>query len=86
MYTVLVDESEYGVDSRGLLARLSAAHIQARPLWQPLNLSRAHAGAQPAPCPVAERLNRMALSLPCSVGLSAADQDRIIQAVRTRPR
>jgi perosamine synthetase len=86
MYTVLVDASEYGIDSRGLLARLSAAHIQSRPLWQPLNLSRAHAGAQPARCPVAERLNRMALSLPCSVGLSTTDQERIIETVRAGAR
>jgi dTDP-4-amino-4,6-dideoxygalactose transaminase len=31
---------------------------------------------------VAERLNRLALSLPCSVGLTASDQARVIELIR----
>ena len=33
-------------------------------------------------CPVADRLNRDALSLPSSVELTAREQERVIQAVR----
>ncbi len=77
MYTVLIDEARYGRDSRALLKALEADAIQTRPLWQPLHLSRAHEGAFHGGCPVAERLNREALSLPCSVGLSEADQRRV---------
>ncbi|MBI4538159.1 MAG: LegC family aminotransferase [Gemmatimonadetes bacterium] len=81
LYTILVDESQYGMDSRVLLRRLGEAGIQARPLWQPLHLSKVHAGAQATDCSVAERLNRQALSLPSSVGLSAADQQRVIDVI-----
>jgi perosamine synthetase len=84
MYTILVDEKDYGMDSRALLRRLEAAGIQSRPLWQPVHLSRAHAGHDYA-CPAAEVLYRRALSLPCSVGLTDAQQNKVIEHVRTRP-
>lgn len=82
MYTVLVDEEEYGIDSRALLRRLEERGVQTRPLWQPVHLSPAHRGSPRVECPVAERINRMALSLPCSVGLSPEAQDAVIAAVR----
>ena len=82
LYTILVDEGRYGSDSRGLLRRLGDDLIQARPLWQPAHLSPAHAGSQALGGEVAARLNRDGLSLPCSVGLKEADQDRVIAAVQ----
>jgi perosamine synthetase len=56
--------------------------MQTRPLWQPLHLSRAHAGCQTIGGEVAERLYATGLSLPCSVGLKPEDQERVIAAVR----
>lgn len=82
MYTVLVDQMRYGLDSRALLRRLAERKIQTRPLWQPLHLSGAHRGESRTKCPVAERLNRDALSLPCSVGLTEGEQARVIEAIR----
>ena len=81
MYTVLIDAPEFGMGSRALLQSLAASGIQTRPLWQPLHLSRAHAGSQSYRCEVAERLYRDALSLPCSVGLTAHQRERVIDAV-----
>jgi perosamine synthetase len=82
MFTVTVDQARFGMDSRALLRTLAGRGIQARPLWQPLHLSPAHAGAQATPSPVAERLHATALSLPCSVALSADDQARVLDAIR----
>jgi len=82
MYTVLVDPDRFGMGSRALLQFLSDRNIQTRPLWQPIHRSRAHRDARGAHCPVAERLNRDALSLPCSVGLTEEQQARVIAAVR----
>ena len=82
MYTVGVDEAVFGRDSRALMRALDARGIQTRPLWQPLHRSLAHAGSPVVSCPVADELNRVALSLPCSVGLPAADQERVIEALR----
>ena len=81
MYTVLIDERVCGMSSRELLRALERLRVQTRPLWQPLHLSRAHAGAPHTDCSVAERLNQQALSLPCSVGLSLATQGEVIDRV-----
>jgi len=78
LYTLLVDRQGYGQDSRALLKRLAQARIQSRPLWQPCHRSVAHQGAYAYRCEVAEQLNRDGLSLPSSVGLKPADQDRVI--------
>ncbi len=79
--TILVDAAAYGMDSRALLRALHAARIQTRPLWQPVHLSQAHQGSEPLPCPVAERLNQMALSLPSSVGLTDEQLARVVWAI-----
>lgn len=82
LYTVLVDERLFGMDSRQLMKVLGSQKIQSRPLWQPIHQSPAHALNKTVELPVAERLYRQGLSLPCSVGLSAPDQDRVIAAVQ----
>jgi perosamine synthetase len=81
LYTILLDEVHYGMGSRALMRKLSGMSIQARPLWQPAHLSPAHAGSYAVDCSVAERINRDALSLPSSVGLSAAEQRKVIEAI-----
>ena len=84
MYTVLVDNLRYGMDSRALLRHLSEHCIQPRPLWQPLHLSTAHLGCQVYHGNVAERLNRDALSLPCSVGILEREQNKVIAVVKNQ--
>lgn len=81
MYTLLIDDRITGINSRAVLHRLQTKRIQTRPLWQPLHLSKAFPGAQALGGQVAERLNQQALSLPCSVNLSADDQETVIEAV-----
>ena len=82
MFTMLIDATQFGMDSRALLRYLDADKVQTRPLWQPAHLSPAHHGMRATDCAVAERLNRLALSLPCSVGLTASDQARVIELIR----
>lgn len=82
LYTILIDEKEQQQGSRQLMRYLGEHGIQARPLWQPLHQSPAYAGSQAYQCAVAEDLNRVALSLPCSTGLTEDDQARVIKAVR----
>jgi perosamine synthetase len=82
LYTVLIDEKKFGCSSRALLRHLAERKIQARPLWQPLHRSPAHAGQQHVGGDVAERLYRDALSLPSSVGLATADLDYVASTIR----
>jgi perosamine synthetase len=78
MYTVRINEAGYPLNSRALMRHFASAHIQARPLWQPLHQSPAYTGAQVVGGMVAERINDEALSLPCSVGLAEEEQNAII--------
>jgi dTDP-4-amino-4,6-dideoxygalactose transaminase len=81
MFTALIDAAKFGMDSRALLRHLDANKIQTRPLWQPAHLSPAHRGMRATDCTIAERLNRDAISLPCSVGLKDKDQKYVIANV-----
>lgn len=83
LYTILVDGSQYGMDSRSLLKHLETAGVQTRPLWEPMHLSRAHHGDNSYDCPTAEKLFLQALSLPSSVGLTPSQQDYVIDRVAT---
>ena len=84
LYTVRVLPDHYGIDSRQLMSTLRVCGIQARPLWQPLHLSNAHKRSQQYRIEVAETINREALSLPSSVGLTDEEQDRVIEVVIAR--
>lgn len=82
LYTILIDASRFGSSSRDVLRALQAEGIQTRPLWQPMHRSPAHAGEGSFDCPVADALVRDALSLPCSIDLTPAQQDRVIAVLR----
>jgi perosamine synthetase len=81
LYTILVDRSAFGIDSRALLRRLEQEKIQTRPLWQPIHRSRAFVDCGLFECPVAERLNREALSLPCSVGITEENLHTVLDVL-----
>jgi perosamine synthetase len=81
MYTVLIKEEKFGINSRHLLQALAAEKIQCRPLWQPIHQSPAHALSRTGELPVSEQLSKEALSLPCSVGLSKEAQQKVINQV-----
>jgi perosamine synthetase len=82
LYTVLIDEAAFGMSSRTLLEQLSARNIQTRPLWQPMHRSAAHRDATAYGGAVADQLNRDALSLPSSVGLTTEQLETVGAAIR----
>jgi perosamine synthetase len=82
MFTILIDAKEFGMDSRALMRYLDQNKIQTRPLWQPGHLSPAHRGNRMTNCSISEGLNRNCLSLPCSVGLSKLNQERVIKTIK----
>ena len=86
MYTILIRPDQFGMNSRRLLLELGNREIQSRPLWQPIHQSPAHAGSGNGPLLIAETLSEQALSLPCSVGLSKVEQDRVVSALRASRR
>lgn len=82
LYTILIDEDEYGHTSRELQKELAVHNIQARPLWAPIHEQRPYRHCTAYHIDIAPQVYRKALSLPCSIGLSEADQQRVIQVIR----
>lgn len=65
----------------GLVERLHASAVEARRLWCPLHLLPVYRKAQAYRVEVAEAVYADAVSLPSSVGLTAEDQERVIDCV-----
>ena len=82
LYTVRIDAHRYGRSSRELMRLLGREGILSRPIFQPMHQSVAHKGCQALGGEVAERIVAEALSLPSSVGLTEADQDRVIATIK----
>lgn len=61
---------------------LSAANIEARPVWKPLHLQPVFRGAECVGRQVSERLFEQGLCLPSGSGLTDAEQDRVIEIVQ----
>jgi dTDP-4-amino-4,6-dideoxygalactose transaminase len=62
--------------------QMAAYGIQTRPLWRPLHRQPPYASALRVGGVIADLIWQRGLSLPCSVGLSEGDQDRVIEALR----
>ena len=82
LYTILVEEEQFGLDARTILQELARKGIQSRPLWQPMHRSPAHRDCEAFRCETADWLHARALSLPCSVGLAESDQNYVIESLR----
>jgi perosamine synthetase len=79
--TLRIDETLAGTDARKILTVLAGHHIQTRPLWQPMHASPAHAGMGFAGGEISRTLFRECLSLPCSVSLTADQQDAVVRVI-----
>ena len=77
-----LDPQTGGAQPAGILAALSDANIEARPVWRPMHTQPMFADAQCIGGDVAERLYRTGLCLPSSSSLTESDQGRIIEAVQ----
>jgi dTDP-4-amino-4,6-dideoxygalactose transaminase len=77
-----IDPALAGETRDDVIDRLAAADIEARPLWKPLHLQPAFAGAPVFRGQIAEQLFHGGICLPSGSGLGPRDQDRVIDAVR----
>jgi len=78
----LLDEDRLGVTRDDIIAALAREEIEARPVWKPLHLQPFFASAERVGGDVAADLFNRGICLPSSSSLSAADQQRVIDAVR----
>ncbi len=80
--TVAAPPARHGVAE--LLPMLRGEGIGARPFWKPIHLQPPYRDAPATPMPVCEALWETILCLPCSTGLSEAEQDRVVAVLRNR--
>ena len=80
----LVDPRSLGSTRDELLQALTAADIEARPVWKPMHLQPLFREAEAVGGRVAEDLFTRGLCLPSSSSLSTEDQDRVIDTIRRR--
>ena len=83
LYTVRVQAKKFGCNRQQLLASLAQQGIQTRPLWHPLPDLKPFRSCYSYHTEIARRLYREALSLPSTVSLTAAQQQRVIKALCT---
>lgn len=80
LYSVLVASG--AASPEAVVERMAHNGIQTRPLWRPLHCQPPYASTPRVGGGIAELIWQRGLSLPCSVGLTDADQDRVIDALR----
>ncbi|WP_372593647.1 DegT/DnrJ/EryC1/StrS family aminotransferase [Actinotalea sp.] len=76
-------EPRFAMDREGLLAHLASAEISARRGIMAAHRQPAHAALEHAPLPVTERLTDATLILPVFHQMTAEEQDRVIDALRS---
>ena len=85
LYTILLDKAKYGLARDDLIRYLDDSGIKSRPLWQPLYRNKPYRHSQTYHTQVIDDIYEQAVSLPSSAGLTAAQQQRVIQAVIQAP-
>ncbi len=65
-----------------VVEELRSRGINGRPFWKPIHLQKPYLSTPCEALPVCDAVWRSILTLPCSTGLSEADQDRIIDALK----
>jgi perosamine synthetase len=85
MYALQIDRAQYGLDREQLMAKMGQSKIQTRPLWQLNHLQRPYTNYQYYQIDRANHLLDITLNLPCSVDLTPAQIQRVIEVLRQKP-
>jgi dTDP-4-amino-4,6-dideoxygalactose transaminase len=79
----LIGPDEFGATRDELLRRLEEREIEARPVWKPMHLQPVFAECDRIGGDVASDLFERGICLPSGSNLTAADQDRVLDAIRS---
>jgi dTDP-4-amino-4,6-dideoxygalactose transaminase len=78
---ITVDEERFGASPTRIREHLDSLDIEARPAWKPMHLQPVFAGCEMRAGAVAEAIFRTGLCLPSGSSMTAADVDRVVEAV-----
>jgi perosamine synthetase len=85
MYALQIDRAQYKLDREQLMAKMGQHQIQTRPLWQLNHRQRPYVNCQHYQIDRANHLLDVTLNLPCSVDLTPAQIQRVIEVLRQEP-
>ena len=80
---MLIEPAAFGADREAVRRALDAVGIESRPAWKPLHLQPAFRAAPHVGGAIAARLFERGLCLPSGSGMTTAEQDRVIETVRS---
>jgi perosamine synthetase len=89
LFSILIDEKEYGLSRDALAAALYEDGIETRPFFIPLHTLppfRQESRARGEQLPVTDRLSNSGMNLPTHTRLTGDEVDRVIAAIRQRRR
>ncbi|MEA3503411.1 MAG: DegT/DnrJ/EryC1/StrS family aminotransferase, partial [Actinomycetota bacterium] len=81
--TLTIDPERFGAGRDGVLRRLEAENIEARPVWKPMHQQPVFAGSRIFGGPVSERIFETGVCLPSGTGLRNDQIERIAGLVRS---
>lgn len=79
----LIDRKRLGRSRDELIKLLDAAGVESRPVWKPMHLQPLFSGCRSYGGSIAEDLSRRGICLPSSSSLTAADQLRVVNTIRS---
>lgn len=83
LYSILIEEKEFGMDSKQFYRRLNEQNIQSRPFFKPIHTMPMFEQCDRTDLSGAQWLWERGVNLPSSVGLTDQDLDRVIQTIRS---
>lgn len=82
MAVLQIDAKRYGEKREQMMVRLAKSNIQSRPVWELNHRQKPFLDGEKQTTTHAEWLHAISLSIPCSVGLTAHQQERVIRELR----
>ncbi|WP_366656147.1 DegT/DnrJ/EryC1/StrS family aminotransferase [Fodinicurvata sp. EGI_FJ10296] len=80
---MLIDPEKAGTDTTTIRLRLENMDIESRPVWKPMHLQPVFASSSVTGGAVSERFFAHGLCLPSGTAMTADDQSRVVEAVRS---
>jgi aminotransferase in exopolysaccharide biosynthesis len=81
MYALQIDKASYGRDRENLMALLAESKIQTRPVWYLNHMQKPFNQCMHYRIEKAFRMLDQTLNIPCSVGLTRKDIEKVIEAL-----
>lgn len=85
-YSLMIDKVSFGIDREDLMSRLAKMRIQTRPVWKLNHLQKPYLNNQTFQISRAFNFIDRVLNLPCSSGLTKADVESVVVAIKKAAR